>query len=77
MNAKEAREKSQKNINLNSKSQLNSIIKFIEKATKESEFSIWVYEPISADTRATLTNLGYTIGNTIFERNETTTKISW
>lgn len=57
--------------------QLEPIMSIIKKSAEKGEFFIWYYESLKKGTREGLEYLGYTVGPTQFERNETLTKISW
>jgi len=73
MNAKEAREKSK----LLNSGQLEDVISVIKKATEKGEYFCWYYQVFKDGIREQLTDLGYTVDATQFERNETMTRISW
>lgn len=77
MTAKEAREKAQKhNTDLNGPEFIN-VMSVINKAANNGEYSCWFYAVISDDLRKKLKGMGYNVGNTQFDRNETLTKINW
>lgn len=59
-------------------SQFSVIMKMIEGAVNKGEYECYVYNvPIKQSVKEKLESLGYTIGKTESDRNETLTKISW
>lgn len=76
MNAKEAREKA-KQSNVANGSQYSEIIKLISEASTKGEYSMFYYHSINADVRQKLTEDGYEVGKTGFDRNESLTQIKW
>ena len=78
MKASEAR-KVASDFNLNEdNSQFSEILSRIKKASEQGKFEIWYYEESIIDiVRNKLTSLGYEVGATQFERNETLTQIKW
>lgn len=78
MKASEARKLADKvNVDLSS-GQLSQIILLIQKEATEGGYSVWYYEKqITDKVRQTLSDMGYTVGRTQYERDEMLTKISW
>lgn len=74
MKAEEAREIS-KSIN---SGQLNDIMRVIKIAADRGEYFCWYYREFKEKAiRDQLKSLGYTVGETQYERSEIMTKISW
>jgi hypothetical protein len=77
MKASEARNRALQ-VNTDSKnSQFAKIILEIEHAVSQGKYEIWFYDTILDDVRKKLTEFGYLVAETQFERNETMTKITW
>lgn len=75
MNASEARRAAQA-FNESGK-QLTDILDSVKDAALQGKYETWYYKPIAKETRAKLIDLGYSIGDTSFDRNEHLTKIIW
>lgn len=74
MKANEARELALKTVG---DKQYPEIIREIVSASKKGNLECWIYYPFSEDVRNRLTEDGYSVGNTQFDRNEHLTKIEW
>lgn len=61
-----------------SQSQLNEIIEIVREAALKGECHCWYYGSVITEiVRNALLSDGYTVGQTIFDRNELLTEISW
>lgn len=77
MDAKEARSKAQ-NFNISANNgEFDRVLNKIKKAVSVGKYEIYIYDVIKEDVRNKLTEMGYLVGNTEFDRNESLTKISW
>jgi len=77
MDAKEARSKAQ-NFNTSANNgEFDRVLNKIKKAVNVGKYEIYIYDVIKDDVRNKLTEMGYLVGNTEFDRNESLTKISW
>lgn len=56
---------------------IKQILVVIADAAEKGEFECWYYHAISLGARQRLTQLGYNVGETQFDRNEILTKIKW
>lgn len=61
----------------NENNSVHGIIAVINDAAEKGEYECWYYETITLSQRQKLTELGYSVGQTQFDRNETLTKIKW
>ena len=77
MDAKEARSKAQEINQSSNNGEFNRIINAIKRAANVGKYEIYIYEIIKEDVRKKLTEMGYLVGNTEFDRQESLTKISW
>lgn len=60
------------------KGQYNEIIKLITAAAKYGSYEVWYYEKtVSPGVRKKLKELGYKVGETMNDRNDLVTNISW
>ena len=76
MKAEEARSLAKKKNTTGS--QYNEIMSMIRGAALKGEYEIWYYNhSILPDVRDALTAEGYKVGDTINDRNDLMTKISW
>lgn len=57
--------------------QYTDIINHIVSESKQGHLECFIYYIISDETRRLLTEDGYSVGKTQFERNESLTKIEW
>ena len=75
MNAQKARQISSAVLTGETGSQLSDILGNIKRAAAKGEFKCWYYENIHQVVRERLTEMGYIVGTTQFDRNETLTQI--
>lgn len=61
---------------VNSKT-ITGILHAIEKAAKAGDYQTWWYKDMSELDRNVLIDLGYKVGETMFDRNEVLTNIQW
>ena len=77
MKASEARQRAYE-VNTNTDSgQLNEILSAIQKTADKGEYELWYYKSVRKDVRLKLIALGYSVGLTQSDRNESMTKISF
>ena len=77
MNAKEARNLASSVLTGENNSQLSEILSDIKQAANKGEFETWYYNSIRPLVRNALVDMGYEVGYTQFDRNESMTKINW
>ncbi len=73
MNAEQARQKAE-SVRLK---QYDKVVLSIEAAVGKGLYEVWFYEPMAQATINKLQAEGYKVGNTLFDRNEYLTKITW
>lgn len=73
MNAQQAREIAEDKLN----KPLKEVLSLITSKAKIGEFQMWWYKDMPETLRQSLRDLGYTVGETQFDRNDKLTLISW
>ena len=77
MNAKQAREQVELCKSKKQQDQLSEIENAINKAVIAGDFQCFVYFVIDVNVRKQIQDLGYKVGASDFDRNETVTPINW
>lgn len=78
MTAQEARDRANAKHTSDTNSQFSKIMSQINKAVADGKLEVWIYEcSIKEPVREKLKTLGYTVGATQSDRNESMTKIEW
>lgn len=77
MNAKEARDTATSVLTGENNSQLAEILGAIKESVSAGKFEAWYYNSIHEVVRTRLSEMGYEVLPTQYDRNEELTKIKW